>query len=53
MEMWRIAAQIYCTCRCTGNQMVTRYLAQKQFRDIRDKLDSIRKLSNSIQIDVT
>jgi len=28
-------------------------LAQKQFRDIRDKLDSIRKLSNSIQIDVT
>ena len=32
--------------------MVTKYLAQKQFRDIRDKLDSIRKLSNSIQIDV-
>ena len=53
MEMWRIAAQIYCTCRCNGNQMVTRYLAQKQFRDIRDKLDSIRKLSNSIQIELT
>jgi len=39
--------QMYC------HKMVTRYLAQKQFRDIRDKLDSIRKLSNSIQIDVT
>ena len=47
MEMWRIAAQIYYTCRCTCNKMVTRYLAQKQFRDIRDKLDLIRKLSNS------